>query len=78
MRLSLYVVAYREEYRRGRDGNGYPSSLQKNFEEVHDKALEHIKEILDKLVTERGIKVDYTVRETVRKSDFFILDRDWP
>jgi hypothetical protein len=26
------------------------------------------------LVTERGIKVDYTVRETVRKSDF--LDRD--
>ena len=47
---------------------------KKNFEEVHDKALENIKEILDKLVTERGIKVDYTVRETVRKSDF--LDRD--
>ena len=47
---------------------------KKNFEEVHDKALEHIKEILDKLVTERNIKVDYTVRETVRKSDF--LDRD--
>ena len=69
------MVAHREEYRRGRDGNGYPSSLQKEyFEEVHDKALEHIKEILDKLVIERGIKVDYTVRETVRKSDF--LDRD--
>jgi hypothetical protein len=47
---------------------------KKNFEEVHDKALEYIKEILDKLVTERGIKVDYTVRETVRRSDF--LDRD--
>ncbi|MFL2974489.1 MAG: NAD(+)/NADH kinase [Candidatus Thalassarchaeaceae archaeon] len=47
---------------------------KKNFEEIHDKALEDIKEILDKLVSKRGIRVDYTVRETVRRSDF--LDRD--
>ena len=47
---------------------------KKNFEEIHDKALEDIKEILDKLASKRGIRVDYTVRETVRRSDF--LDRD--
>ena len=47
---------------------------KKNFEEIHDKALEDIKEILDKLVSKRQIRVDYTVRETVRRSDF--LDRD--
>lgn len=47
---------------------------KKNFEEIHDKALDDIKEILDKLVSKRGIRVDYTVRETVRRSDF--LDRD--
>ena len=39
---------------------------KKNFEEIHDKALDDIKEILDKLVSKRGIRVDYTVRETVR------------
>ena len=47
---------------------------KKNFEEIHDKALEDIKEILDKLVSKRQIRVDYTVRETVRRSDF--IDRD--
>ena len=47
---------------------------KKNFEDVHDEALNNIRVILDNLVSKRDINVDYTVRETVRKSDF--LDRD--
>jgi hypothetical protein len=43
---------------------------KKNFEDVHDKALEDIRAVLDNLVSKRDIRVDYTVRETVRRSDF--------
>ena len=47
---------------------------KKNFEDVHDIALEDIRAVLDNLVSKRDIRVDYTVRETVRRSDF--IDRD--
>ena len=47
---------------------------KKNFEDVHDKALEDIRAVLDNLVSKRDIRVDYTVRETVRRSDFIGRD----
>ena len=40
------------------------------FEEVHDMALATIKGVLDELVSEGRVRVDYTARETVRRADF--------
>jgi len=47
---------------------------KKNFEEVHDQALESIRTELEKIVGERGISVDYSARETVRRADFIGCD----
>ena len=47
---------------------------KKNFEEVHDQALESIRNELDTIVSERGISVDYSARETVRRADFIESD----
>ena len=43
---------------------------KKNFEEVHDRSLEEVRSALDELVSERGVDVGYTARETVRRADF--------
>ena len=43
---------------------------KKNFEEVHDAALATVKSVLDELVSENIVRVDYTARETVRRADF--------
>ncbi len=43
---------------------------KKNFEHVHDKSLQEVSSALDLLVSERGVNVGYTARETVRKTDF--------
>lgn len=43
---------------------------KKNFEEVHDRSLEEVRSVLDELVSERGVNVGYTARETVRRADF--------
>jgi hypothetical protein len=47
---------------------------KKNFEDIHDKALEIIREELDNLTSKGKIRADYTVRETVRRSDFIGRD----
>ena len=36
---------------------------KKNFEEVHDTALATIRQVLDELVSENRVRVDYTARE---------------
>ena len=43
---------------------------KKNFEEVHDRSLDEVRSALDVLVSERGVDVGYTARETVRRADF--------
>ena len=47
---------------------------KKNFEEVHDRSLEEVRSVLDSLVSERGLNVGYTARETVRRNDFIEPD----
>ena len=47
---------------------------KKNFEEVHDRSLEEVRSVLDSLVSERGLNVGYTARETVRRTDFMEPD----
>ena len=47
---------------------------KKNFEEVHDRSLEEVRSVLDSLVSERSLNVDYTARETVRRADFMEPD----
>ena len=47
---------------------------KKNFEEVHDRSLEEVRSVLDSLVSERGLNVGYTARETVRRTDFIEPD----
>ena len=47
---------------------------KKNFEEVHDQALESIRTELEKILGECGISVDYSARETVRRADFIGCD----
>ena len=47
---------------------------KKNFEEIHDQALESIRTELEKIVGDRGISVDYSARETVRRADFIGCD----
>jgi len=48
--------------------------FKKNFESVHDLAMEQIQSILQALVESRGIRVEYTAREKVRHSDFIGRD----
>ena len=47
---------------------------KKNFEEVHDRSLEEVRAVLDSLVSDRGLNVGYTARETVRRTDFIEPD----
>ena len=47
---------------------------KKNFEEVHDRSLEEVRSVLDSLISERGLNVGYTARETVRRTDFMEPD----
>ena len=47
---------------------------KKNFESVHDQALETIRKELDTLVAESKLRVDYSARETVRRTDFIDCD----
>ena len=47
---------------------------KKNFESIHDDALETIRASLDSLAEETGLKVDYSARETVRRADFIGRD----
>jgi hypothetical protein len=59
---------------RGRDGSDDVTDVlvvyKKNFEEVHDKALETVRSVLDELERDGSVRVDYTARETVRRGDF--------
>jgi|TARA_B100001250_G_scaffold406999_1_gene427017 hypothetical protein len=59
---------------RGGDGSDDVTDVlvvyKKNFEEVHDKALENVRSVLDELEREGSVRVDYTARETVRRGDF--------
>jgi len=47
---------------------------KKNFEGVHDTALEKMGECLDALQSERGVTTDFKARERVHKSDFTSRD----
>ena len=47
---------------------------KKNFEEIHDRSLEEVRSVLDSLVSEKGLNVGYTARETVRRTDFMEPD----
>ena len=44
--------------------------FKKNFESVHDRAMDQIQSDLEQLVKERGIRAEFTAREKVRHSDF--------
>ena len=48
--------------------------FKKNFEAVHDRAMEQIQADLENLVQTRGIRVEFTAREKVRHSDFIGRD----
>ena len=43
---------------------------KKNFEDVHDKSLERVRESLDELVRDRGTAITFKARETVTREDF--------
>ncbi len=43
---------------------------KKNFEDVHDRAMDKIEGDLAALVKSRGLRVEFTAREKVRHSDF--------
>ena len=43
---------------------------KKNFEDVHDKSLETVRESLDELVRDRGTAITFKARETVSREDF--------
>ena len=47
---------------------------KKNFEAVHDRAMDQIQTDLEHLVQTRGIRVEFTAREKVRHSDFIGRD----
>lgn len=47
---------------------------KKNFEAVHDRAMDQIQFALEKLVETRGIRTEFTAREKVRHSDFIGRD----
>ncbi len=48
--------------------------FKKNFESVHDRAMDQIQSDLEQLVKERGIRAEFTAREKVRHSDFIGRD----
>ena len=48
--------------------------FKKNFEAVHDRAMDQIQADLENLVQTRGIRVEFTAREKVRHSDFIGRD----
>ena len=48
--------------------------FKKNFEAVHDRAMDKIQSDLEHLVQTRGIRVEFTAREKVRHSDFIGRD----
>jgi len=48
--------------------------FKKNFESVHDLAMDKIQSVLLGLVESRGVRVEYTAREKVRHSDFIGRD----
>ena len=48
--------------------------FKKNFEAVHDRAMDQIQSDLENLVQTRGIRVEFTAREKVRHSDFIGRD----
>ena len=48
--------------------------FKKNFESVHDRAMDQIQAALEHLVETRGIRVEFTAREKVRHSDFIGRD----
>ena len=47
---------------------------KKNFEAVHDRAMDQIQADLEHLVETRGIRAEFTAREKVRHSDFIGRD----
>ena len=47
---------------------------KKNFEAVHDRAMDRIESVLSELVEARGVRVEFTAREKVRHSDFIGRD----
>ncbi|MCP2503651.1 MAG: hypothetical protein NLN66_06305, partial [Candidatus Thalassarchaeaceae archaeon] len=47
---------------------------KKNFEDVHDKALDVVRNTLESLSRNMSIRVDYSAREKVSREDF--IDRD--
>jgi len=47
---------------------------KKNFEDVHDKALDEVRSTLELLRKEMDISLDYSAREKVSRSDF--INRD--
>ncbi len=48
--------------------------FKKNFEAVHDRAMDQIQSDLENLVQTRDIRVEFTAREKVRHSDFIGRD----
>ncbi len=61
-----------------RRGITMPSNIlvvyKKNFEDVHDKALDVVRNTLESLSRNMSIHVDYSAREKVSREDF--IDRD--
>ncbi len=47
---------------------------KKNYEAVHDRSIESIERDLRRLVSDRGARVDFNARETVRRADFIGRD----
>ena len=46
---------------------------KKNFEDVHDKSLERVRESLDELVRDRGTAITFKARETVTREDLSLI-----
>ena len=47
---------------------------KKNFEDVHDKALDEVRNTLESLSNDMSIVVDYSAREKVNRTDFIGRD----
>ena len=48
--------------------------FKKNFESVHDKSLETVKQVLNSIQNEKEIRIDIRAREQVRRADFIGRD----
>ena len=48
--------------------------FKKNFESVHDKSLETVREVLTELQNSRDIRIEIRAREQVRRADFIGRD----